>query len=124
GESFERARSPASTNSSVELSTRHVEQDPWAWAGLETKSVGAMQTVYEGPSQGNGSTASLGSGNPFQSSLPLQPQPVPQPLPQVTPFPPPPRPNPFNLGETNFDPQRKETTSQETQLLLNSASSP
>jgi hypothetical protein len=132
GESFERARSPASTNSSVELPPpRPIEagnpfdrNDPWAWAGLETKSVAtpAPRSVYsENRSQSvNASTASL--GNPFQNSQGFTSQA--QPLPQSTAFPPPPRPNPFNLGETNFDPQRKETISQETQALLDSVSSP
>ena len=99
GESFERARSPASTNSSLEIPPAKPPRpnDPLAWTGLDSKglvnpspssSVPTIKEVlFSRPSQGveNDIVLGMSSMNPFQNPAPVYtPLPPPQPLPEIS----------------------------------------
>src|SRR5271170_5616893 len=119
GESFERAKSPASTNSSVELppppkpprrttstSTSNapnpfVQNDPWEWSGLNktlpnpepAPASMAIKVVPEQVPQGTNGM-NLSPNNPFQNPMEFTtPQSTP---PQITTFPPQNQTNPFD----------------------------
>ena len=122
GESFERARSPASTNSSLELppskpprsnnsAGNPFVEDPLKWTGLEkniqslpnpssNSAVPASNVLFSQPSLGM-QGENLSSTNPFQNSSNFTPQPLPQPpslqpVPQMISFPSQAQQNPFD----------------------------
>ena len=123
GDSFERARSPASTASSVELPPPKPSRqsnsaanpfmgDQLRWTGLErqapilqnptpTSAYPITQDVlFSQPSMGTEYSLNMTSMNPFQNQSTFNPQPQPQPLPpvaQMAPLPPQPPQNPFDV---------------------------
>jgi hypothetical protein len=123
GESFESARSPASTNSSLELPLSKPSRpsnsagnpfigDPLRWTGLEknipslpnpspTLAAPASKEVLFSQSSLGMQSETVSSMNPFQDSSGFSPQPQPQPpslqpVPQITSFPPQAQQNPFD----------------------------
>ena len=111
GESFERAKSPASTNSSVELppppkpprrststssgQNPFVQNNPWEWTGLAATLPNpepapasmAVKTVQERGQQDITNGLNFSHNNPFQNSLDLSMTPQSAP-PQIATFPP------------------------------------
>src|SRR5271170_1769294 len=130
GESFERAKSPASTNSSVELApppkpprrsgstpnapNPFVQNDPWEWSGLNKALPNpepappsmAMKVVLEQAPQGtNGMNWS--PNNPFQNPLEFTTsQSAP---PQITTFPPQNQTNSFDIEQPAVNIPRAQT---------------
>src|SRR5277367_4005872 len=132
GESFERAKSPASTNSSVELppppkpprrstSTTNapnpfVQNDPWEWSGLNKtlpnpEPAPASMALKVVPELGQHGTnaMNLSPNNPFQNSMEFTtPQSAP---PQITTFPPQNHSNPFDTQRPAVNISRAQTMS-------------
>ena len=135
GESFEGARSPASTNSSLELPPSKPSRpsnstgnpfvgEPLRWTGLEknvpslpnpspTSAVPASKEVIFSQSSLEMQGKNISSMNPFQTSFDFTPQPQPQPpslqpVPQMTSFHSQAQQNPFDdlNKQTVFNPSR------------------
>lgn len=143
GESFERARSPASTNSSVELAPPPPpppklsrSSDPLAWTGLDSKGLSnpspssvvptTTEVLFSQPTQGveNDIVLAMASMNPFQNSSNFAPLPPPQPLPEVPQFASQIRMNPFDDDSQHTNEQTTFNLQQTQSMPTQQASAP